>query len=148
MSLPVEADFAIIKIGDGATTEVFTIACGIENVNISRAANTVDRFVRDCTKPGEIPNRLVKTTGKQLDITGDGLIDKTHIDTFETSLGIAGNYQVELYQDDGTDTGTLVGTIAGAFVMTASNNGIPRDGQSSAEITLANHGAWTWTAAP
>src|SRR3546814_9100392 len=30
MTLPVEADFAIIKVGDGAGPEVFTIACGIE----------------------------------------------------------------------------------------------------------------------
>lgn len=147
MSVPNEADFAIIKIGDGGGTETFAIACGLQDVNINMVANTSDRFVRDCTKPGEIPNRKVKTTGKQLDVTGSGLIDKAQIAIYLAALGIAKNYKVELYKDDGTDTGTLLGTIASAFAMTASNQSIPREGNGTAEVTLASHGAWTWTAA-
>lgn len=148
MSVPTEADFALVKIGDGATpTEVFTVLCGLQDTNINRVANTSDRFVRDCAKPGEIPNRKVKTTGKQLDVTGSGLIDKAQIDVFEDALGAAKNYKIELYADDGTDAGDLLGTFAGAFVMTAANMSVPRDGSASAEVTLASHGAWTWTAA-
>lgn len=147
MSVPNEADFAIIKIGDGATTEVFTIACGLQDVNINQVANTSDRFVRDCAKPGEVPNRKVKTTGKQLDVTGSGLIDKAQVAIFIAALGLSKNYKVELYKDDGTDNGTLLGTYAAPFVMTASNMSIPREGNGSAEVTLASNGAWTWTAA-
>lgn len=146
MSLPVEADFALIKIGDGGGPEVFTIACGIKDVSINRVANTSDRYVRDCAKPGEVPNRKVRTTGKQLDVTGTGYIDKAHVATFDAALGDAKNYKVELYQADGTDAGVLMGTIAAAFVMTAANMSISQDSDSSAEITLASHGAWTWTA--
>ena len=149
MSVPTEADFAIIKIGDGATpTEVFAIACGIQDVSINQVANTTDRFVRDCAKPGEVPNRKVKVNGRQLDVTGTGLIDKAQITVFNTALGNKKNYKVELYQDDGTDSGTLLGTIAGNFMLTATNMSIPREGTSSAEVSLANNGAWTWTAAP
>ena len=148
MSLPTEADFALIKIGDGESPEVFTTACGIQDVTINRVANTSDRFVRDCTKPGEVPNRKVKTTGKQLDITGSGLTDQAHVDTFDDALGKVKNYKVELYADNGTDAGDLLGTVAGAFVMTAANMNIPREADASAEITLASHGAWTWTVAP
>lgn len=148
MSFPVEADFAIIKIGDGATTEVFTIACGLQDVQINSAAATQDRYTRDCAKPGSVPVRKVKTTGKSLDITGTGLIDKAQIAVYQTALGAKKNYKVELYQDDGTDTGTLQGTFAGAFVMGSTNLSVPREGVSSAEITLANDGAWTWTPAP
>ena len=148
MSLPTEADFAIIKIGDGATpTEAFAIACGIQDVTINQAVGTQDRFSRDCTKPGEIPNRKVKATGKSLDVTGSGLIDKAQIAIYNSALGVAKNYKIEVYADDGTDTGTLLGTIAGSFMMTASNMSIPREGTASAEVTLANNGAWTWTAA-
>ena len=148
MSLPTEADFAIIKIGDGATpTEVFAIACGIQDVTINQAVGTQDRFSRDCAKPGEIPNRKVKATGKSLDVTGSGLIDKAQIAIYNSALGVAKNYKIEVYADDGTDTGTLLGTIAGSFMMTASNMSIPREGTASAEVTLANNGAWTWTAA-
>jgi len=148
MSVPNEADFAIIKIGDGATpTEAFAVTCGIQDVNINQAVGTQDRFVRDCTKPGEIPNRKVKATGKSLDVTGSGLIDKAQIAIYNSALGVTKNYKIEVYQDNGTDAGTLLGTFAGSFMMTASNQSIPREGTASAEITLANHGAWTWTAA-
>ena len=147
MSLPVEADFALIKIGDGATpTEAFTVLCGIRDVNVNRVANTADRFVRDCAKPGEVPVRKIRTTGKQLDVTGSGLIDKAHIEKFEDALGVATNYKIELYIADGTDAGELMGTFAGAFVMTAANISAPQGADSSAEVSLANHGAWTWTA--
>ena len=61
------------------------------------------------------------------------------------ALGLVKNYKVELYQDDGTDTGDLMGTFAGAFMMSAANMSIPRNGAASAEVTLANHGDWTWT---
>ena len=148
MSLPVEADFAIIKIGDGAGPEVFTIACGLQNVSVNAVANTADRFVRDCTKPGEVPYRKVRTTGKQMDVTGDGLIDKAQIDIYLDNLGIKRNYQVELYIDDGSDAGVLLGEYTGNFVMTASNQSISREGDSTAEITLASNGAWVWTPAP
>lgn len=147
MSLPVEADFAIIKVGDGGSPEVFTTACGIKDVNINRAVNSADRFVRDCTKPGEVPIRKVRVTGKQLDITGSGFIDKAWIATFDAALGLSKNYKVELYIADGTDAGTLMGTFSSACVMTAANMTVGQDQDSTAEITLANNGAWTWVAA-
>lgn len=148
MSLPTEADFAVIKFGDGGSpSETFAIACGIQDVSINQAVGTQDRFSRDCAKPGEIPNRKVKATGKSLDVTGSGLIDKAQIAIYNSALGVAKNYKIELYADDGTDAGTLLGTIAGSFMMTASNMSIPREGTASAEVTLANNGAWTWTAA-
>lgn len=148
MSVPTEADFALIKIGDGATpTEVFTIACGIQDVQINRVANSEDRYVRDCAKPGEVPIRKKKVTGKSLTITGGGMTDKAQVEVFEEALGVIGNYKVELYQDDGTDTGELMGTFAGPFLMDSSGMNVPREGNSTAEITLSNHGAWTWTAA-
>ena len=55
------------------------------------------------------------------------------------------NYKVELYADDGTDAGDLLGTIAGAYKMGAANLNLQRDGDSTSEITLASQGAWTWT---
>jgi hypothetical protein len=147
MTLPVEADFAVIKVGDGATPEVFTTACGIQNVTINTVANATDRFVRDCAKPGEIPYRKSKTTGKQQDITGNGLTDKASIDTFLAALGVTKNYKIELYADNDTDAGLLLGTFAGAYKMNAANLNIQRDGDSTAEITLASQGAWAWDAA-
>lgn len=148
MSVPTEFDFVLIKRGDGADPEVFAAFCGIQDATINANVNTNDRFVRDCAKPGEVPNRRVKVTGKQMDITGTGLTDKDATATLDTSLGVSGNWKAECYQDDGTDSGTLLGTYALPAVMTANNRSVPRDGVASAEFTLASDGAWTWTPAP
>lgn len=147
MSVPTEFDWAIVKIGDGESPEVFTQICGITDASINMTANSSDRFPRDCTKLGEVPTRKTRATGKQLDVTGTGLSNSASVTTFMAALGIVGNYKIEGYQDDGTDAGDLLGTFAGAFRMTAANLSVTREGDSSGEITLANHGAWTWTAA-
>lgn len=147
MSVPNEADFALIKMGDGAPTEAFTAICGIEGVNINETANTTDRARRDCAKPGKPAVRRVKTTGTQMDITGSGGVDKANITSFRAALGISKNYKVELYKADGTDAGVLYGTFSGPFVLTASNMSLDANADSSGEITLASDGTITWVAA-
>lgn len=147
MSVPTEFDFAVLKIGDGATpTEVFTIDCGKTDVNLQFGAGTSDRYVRDCAKPGEVPFRVNKVTGKQLDITASGLTDKAQFGIEVALVGKHKNIKVEYYTEDGTDTGVLLGTVACNMAVTGLSVSAPRDGDSSAEITLASNGAWTWTA--
>lgn len=147
MSLPTEIDFALIKKGDGAGPEVFTQICGITDVTLNEQANTNDRFVRDCAKPGEVPFRKTKVNGKQLDVTGAGLTNADTVSDFEDALGQLGNYQIALYAEDGTDAGDLLGTIEGEFRLTANNRNIARDTPASWQINLASNGAWTYTAA-
>ena len=145
MSVPNEGDFALVKIGDGEAVEAFTAICGIENVSISRTANTNDRFRRDCATPGRPAVRRSRTTGKQMDVSGTGGVDKASIADFEAALGVVGNYEIEIYQYDGTDTGDLMGTFTGAFNMTAANMSFDANGDSSGEVSLASDGTWTWT---
>lgn len=147
MAVPTEIDFAIVKMGDGADPEVFTIICGLQDVSLNKGANTTDRFVRDCANPGRVPTRKVRVTGKQLEITGSGLTNKAEVARLEAALGKVKNYRVEGYIDDGTDTGELAVTYDGAFVLTADNMSATREGDSTGEITLANHGDWTITVA-
>ncbi|MES2903767.1 MAG: hypothetical protein V4696_06235 [Pseudomonadota bacterium] len=148
MSVPNEADFALIKMGDGATpTEVFTAICGIEGVSINETANTNDRFRRDCAKPGIPGVRKVRVVGKQLDVSGTGAVDKANIASFRSALGVSKNYKVELYKADGTDAGVLYGTYAGAFVLTTSNMSLDPNADTTGEINLASDGTITWTAA-
>lgn len=141
MSLPVEADFAVVKIGDGASPEVFTILCGMDTVSINRVANTQDRFRRDCAKPGTVPYRRSRTTGKQMDITSSGAINIPDIATYNEALGVTKNYKVELGKYDGTDAGTIIHEITGPFNLTSANSSVGDEG--TAEITLASDGIWT-----
>lgn len=149
MSLPVEFDFALIKMGNGATpTELFETICGMQDVTLNETVNTNDRFVRDCAKPGEVPQRRVQPSGKQTDMTGTGLTNADNIADVRAALGVSKNYRVEVYKRDGTDAGELLGTFAGPFVMTSSNLNMSLETPGSAEITLASDGAITYTPAP
>lgn len=141
MSLPVEADFAVVKIGDGADPEVFTILCGLDQVTVNRAANTNDRFRRDCAAPGVVPYRRAKATGKQMDISASGAINIPDISTYNSSLGVSKNYKIELGQYDGTDEGTIIHEITGPFVLTTANSSVGDD--NSAEVSLVSDGIWT-----
>lgn len=144
MSLPVEADFAVVKIGDGDSPEVFTILCGMDTVSINRTANTQDRFRRDCAKPGTVPFRRSRTTGKQMDVTSSGAINIPDIATYNAALGVTKNYKIELGKYDGTDAGTIIHEITGPFNLTAANSSVGDEG--TAEISLASDGIWTETA--
>jgi hypothetical protein len=146
MSFANETDFALIKVGDGAEPEVFTAICGIQDVTINKTANTSDRFVRDCAKPGEIPYRKTRSNGKQMDISGSGLSNVDNIEDLEANLGVIKNYIIELYKQDGTDAGLLLGTYSGAFRMISDNLTSSLTGDSSADISMVSEGAWAFVA--
>lgn len=142
MALPVEADFAVVKIGDGAVPEVFTLLCGLDNVEINRTANTSDRFRRDCNLPGSVPFRRSRSTGKQIDITASGAVNIPDMPTYLAALGKTGNYRIELGQYViGNDAGNVIYQISGPFNLTSANSSVGDEGSS--QITLASDGAWT-----
>lgn len=141
MALPVEADFAVVKIGDGAEPEVFTILCGLDQVSINRTANTNDRFRKDCQKPGSVPFRRSRTTGKQMDITANGALNIPDLDTYNSNLGVSKNYLIELGQYDDTDEGTIIHEITGPFNLTEASSSVGDEG--TAQVSLASDGVWT-----
>jgi hypothetical protein len=147
MSIPNEADFAIILVGDRGSPENFAAICGIEGVTANRAVQGSDRYRRDCSAPGKPATRTNKITGKSLTITGSGASNVDNIDLFEDLLGIATNYKVEFRDQDGSDAGLLLGTYSGSFIMMSDGISTSANGDSSGEVTLNNEGPWTWTAA-
>lgn len=147
MSYPTEIDFGQILLGNGATpTEVFTVVCGIENGSLNETVNTNDVFRRDCAKPGQVPTRKVKATGRQWDVTGNGVANTDEFTRLAAALGISKNYKIIVGKRDGTDAGTILGTFSGPMVLTAKN--INFDAQSGTmEITAAGENTPIWTPA-
>lgn len=146
MSYPTEIDAVIVKLGDGADPEVFTTVCGIENATLNDTVQTNDRFRRDCAKPGQIPTRKVRVTGKQWDLTGNGVANVDELVRLKSALGIRKNYQLVAIQYDGTDAGEELGTFSGPGVLTARNlNMSPNEG--TMEITVAGEDDLVWTPA-
>ena len=148
MSVPTEFDYALIKMGDGATpTEVFTAICGIEQVGRNFVVQTSERTRRNCTTPGLPGVRRIRAVGESCTVTGSGAIDKAEVAKFRAAMGKVKNYRVEYYQENGTGDGVLWGTDAGPFMLTAHNMTGQMGGDSASEITLESDGDVTWTAA-
>jgi hypothetical protein len=144
MSQPTEIDFALIEMGDGASpTEVFTVLCGIQDVNVNNTANTSDRATYDCAKPAQPGTRRVLVNYNQLDITGNGLSNVATAAQLMAAVGKTKNYHVKCYARDGSDTGVLLSTYSGPFVLTANNITTTAAGRAAGSITLASNGTWT-----
>lgn len=148
MSYPTEIDFGQVLIGDGATpTEVFTVLCGFENGNVNKSVQSTDQYRRDCAKPGQVPTRKVKVTGKTWDVTAAGVFNTAMVPTLDAALGISKNYKIICCKRDGTDAGVLLGTYSGPLVLTAENMSFSQS-EGTGEITLAGENFPTWTPNP
>lgn len=150
MTVPTEYAFAIIKFSDMApVTPAFTALCGITNVTVNEAVETVQRRRRDCAKPNKPGTTTSKVLGTNWTIGGTGLTNADQRATIKTTLlGKKVDYQIEYYEDDSTDGGALLGTDAGNAIMTTNNMSLDQDGESSLEINLEGQGDLTYTAAP
>ena len=148
MSEPNSADFALIKIqtADGPPA-VLTLVCGIEGVTINRTAQTNETYRRDCAKPNRPGTRKLRVTGSSWSISGTGSDNIDLEEEMADAFGVRKTYAIELYRDDGTDAGDLMGTYAGTALMTTRNQSYSQDSAGTAEITLEGEGALTWTAA-
>lgn len=147
MSVPVEFDFAQVKIGNGADPEVFTVICDLTSVSINEGAETSTRYRRDCTKPGAPATRRSRVLGKFWDVSGSGLSDASQVPTLRAAIGVRKNYEIPVYKDDGTDAGELLGTYTGEAILTARNTSIEREGETSMEVTLEGQDTLTFTPA-
>lgn len=142
MSEPQTIEFALIKIGDGASpTEIFTAICGITTTGLNRVAQTTDRYVRDCQAPATPPNRRVKVTGRSWTVSGNGYFNVAQQSIIEAGVGLKKNYELTIMDDDGT---TPLGTWSGAGVMTAANLGTSENDLGTISLTIESDGAWAY----
>lgn len=146
MSYPNEIDAVVVKMGDGADPEVFATLCGIESATLNETVQTTDRFRRDCAKPGQVPTRSVRVTGKQWDLTGAGVTNVGQIAALKAALGITKNFQLVAIRYDGTDTGNELGTFEGPGVLTARNLNLNTN-EGTLEVTIAGEDELVWTPA-
>lgn len=148
MSEPNSADFALIKIQTAeGPPAVYTLMCGIEGVTINRTAQTSESYRRDCAKPNRPGTRKLRVTGSSWSISGSGSDNIDLEEELTDAFGVRKPYNVELYRDDGTDGGDLMGTYAGTAMLTTRNQSYSQDNAGTAEITLEGEGLLAWTAA-
>lgn len=145
MSVPNTIQLSVISIGDGAPTEAFTDICGINATGFNQTAQTNDRYIRDCATPTAVPLRQVKVTGKSWTLTGNGYYNTDQQSIISAAVAVRHNYKMRVYDDD--VAATLLGTWAGAGVLTSADMGTSENDLGTIQLTIVSHGAWAYTAA-
>lgn len=141
----VKGTYIDIAIGDGATPEVFTPFCGLTARTFTEQVNTNDQFVPDCADPEDVPIRRLVPTGKQWDLSGDGLLNLAQKSLVDAAVGVTRNYRYII----GRPAGSVVGAgyyEGPAMITNKQIGGSTGDGQfASLSLTMASDGEWLWT---
>lgn len=88
----------LVKIGDGASPEVFTDPCGLTTKGFTRTANMNDTNVPDCDNP-DAPSWLGRdVVSYQGNIAGSGVVAQESFDIWEDwwNAGTTRNVRIEL----------------------------------------------------
>jgi len=129
----------LIKIGDGASPEVFTTVAGLRATALAFNAQTVD--VTNADSADQWRELLAGGGVKSASISGSGVFKDVASDAalrtafFNQTLP---NWQIVI---------PSFGTVAGPFKVTALSYDGPYDGELKVSLSLASAGALTFTGA-
>jgi predicted secreted protein len=135
----------LLKIGDGASPEVFSAPCGLTSRSFDLTASTNDQTVPDCSD-----DDLAAWTARAIDalsgtISGSGVMDRTSLADYRTWFlsTLPKNCRIQIVAT-GANGG---GYFEGSFLLTKLTLGGERGQKATVEIELQSDGAITWTAA-
>lgn len=132
----------LIKVGDGATPEVFTPMCSINaQRGISFTSTTSDFEIPDCSDPEEIAWAVREKTGLAATITGAGIVNTPDVgDMYDWLISPDPKNCLVVLDVPSADGGVI---FAGAFHLTDFELTGDRGGKVETSLTLASDGEVT-----
>ena len=132
----------LLKIGDGATSEVFSTLAGINSKTLTINNSAIDVTTPDASTPGGVLFASSMNGLKSVGVSGDGIfLDETseaRMNTVAMQADPAANFQI-LVPD--------FGTYAGNFRITSLEFGGETEGGVTFSVSLESNGAVTFTGA-
>lgn len=132
----------LVKIGDGASPEVFSNLCGLNSKAMTINNSSIDVTTPDCSTPGGALWTETLNGLKNVTITGDGFFEDSaselRMNTIAMAADNVGNFTV---------TVPAFGTYAGAFRIASLEFGGETEGGVTYSLSLESTGAVTFTAA-
>lgn len=151
MALPeiVKGTYVDLLLGNAdGPPETFTAVCGLTARSFTSQVNTNDTFVPDCADPEYVPIRRLVPTGRQWDLTGEGLLNlaawRDYGDLADSGATANWRFVIARPAAEGiTGTGYYGGPAA---ITNMQLGGTTGGGEfASVSLTLASDGEWTWT---
>ena len=145
MAYPVVASASklLLKIGDGASPEVFAAPCGITTkaFNFASAVNEVDLV--DCDDPDAVGWVANEKRNRSLTISASGVLDTTVLDTYRDFHGDVDSRNCQLQVNVASGVGG--GYWSGAFHLTGFNVTGTHGEKILVDLSLVSDGEVTWT---
>lgn len=130
----------VLKVGDGASPEVFTAMCSINaerGVTFSGSAN--DELIPDCADPDQIAWVSREVESLSVEFTGGGMLDKGNVKTMWDWWKSGASKNCKIILDDATAANVI--TWTGAFKLPTFDITGDRGSKAAASLSLQSDGA-------
>ena len=127
----------VIKVGDGASPEVFTQIAALRDTTISHSETSVDATTKDDAGVRQLLSGKILNA---VSVSGTGVFtDSATLNTVRTSMsaGTHKNYKILIADSSATTAG---GTYTGAFRVTAFGSAGSHSGEINYNLTLESAG--------
>ncbi len=131
----------LVKIGDGASPEVFSNLCGLNSKAMTINNSSIDVTTPDCSTPGGALWTETLNGLKNVSITGDGFFEDSASESRMNTVAMAADNSCNF-----TVTVPAFGTYAGAFRIASLEFGGETEGGVTYSLSLESTGAVTFTA--
>lgn len=130
----------VLKVGDGASPEVFTTKCSINTQRSIKFSSTTNEFPAiDCANPEAVAWVLREKTNLSAAVTGAGTLNTPDVQSFFDWLSDPDSKNCQVIVDvPSTDGGVI---FTGAFHLTDFELTGDRGTKMECNITLASDGA-------
>lgn len=131
----------LIKIGDGAGSEVFNVLCALTTKQIQINNATIDVTTPDCTTPGGAMWQEVLDGVKSVSVSGEGFSKKEDAEVRLATVAMASppvaNFEIVVPN---------FGEFAGAFFVESAGVNGDATGGVTFSLSLTSNGVVTFTA--
>jgi len=131
----------LLKIGDGASPEVFSALAGINSKSLTINNSSIDVTTPDASSPGGALFSASLNGLKSVSVSGDGIfLDETaeaRMNTVAMAADPEANFEIVVPD---------FGTYAGAFKITSLDFGGETEGGVTFSLSLESNGEVTFTA--
>lgn len=132
----------VLKVGDGASPEVFTALCTINaERGISFDGTFRDEVIPDCADPDLMAWVAREAESLSVGVTGGGMSAKEDVNTLWTWWSSGESKNVQIILDDATAANVI--TFEGAFKLTNFDLSGNRGEKVASTLTLASDGEVT-----
>lgn len=132
----------LLKVGDGATPEVFTAYCTINAARSIKGTATTNEFnIPDCADPDLLAWVVREKVSLSYSVNGAGILNTPDVEAFATWLAAESSKNCQMVVDVPSADGGVI--FEGAFHLTDFEITGDRGGKMEANISLASDGTIT-----